>query len=90
MTDERTPTTEAGRRMRAEFGFKAWTLDEFDAHLEAIDAAVREPLLAEIERLRDALGWTLRNNGGECPANHPEGYVKAMRALLGAPPESVR
>jgi hypothetical protein len=30
----------------------------------------------------EALRWTLRNNGGECPADHLAGYIKAMKATL--------
>jgi hypothetical protein len=42
------PLSAARERMRAEFGFKRWTLDEFDAHLDAILSAA----MAELEDWR--------------------------------------
>lgn len=44
--------------------------------------ADRRALLALLRETRDALLWTLRNDGGECPADYPAVYVKAMKAAL--------
>jgi hypothetical protein len=51
---------------------------------DALDEVERayDRLATRADALEDALAWALRNKGGECPADDPAGYAKAIETLI--------